>query len=72
MMKLDFFKRDREEQALIIRETAAQRGLNPVMVEKDLWVSWTLAVLFAHPEYSNQLVFKGGTSLSGYGRAAFV
>lgn len=63
-MKLDFFKREREEQALIIRETAARRGLNPVMVEKDFWVSWILAVLFAHPEFGSQLVFKGGTSLS--------
>jgi len=63
-MNLAFFKRDREEQALIIRETAARRGLNAVMVEKDFWVSWTLAVLFAHPQYSSQLVFKGGTSLS--------
>src|SRR5205807_10035449 len=35
-----------------------------VMVEKDFWVSWTLAVLFAHPEFGEQLVFKGGTSLS--------
>src|SRR5271163_2822008 len=34
------------------------------MVEKDFWVSWTLAVLFAHPEFASQLVFKGGTSLS--------
>ena len=34
------------------------------MVEKDFWVSWTLAVLFAHPEFGSQLVFKGGTSLS--------
>jgi hypothetical protein len=38
--------------------------LLPVMVEKDFWVSWTLAVLFAHPEFGHQLVFKGGTSLS--------
>ena len=63
-MKLEFFKRSAPEQALIIRETAAQRGLLPVMVEKDFWVSWTLAVLFAHREFGNQLVFKGGTSLS--------
>jgi hypothetical protein len=34
------------------------------MVEKDFWVSWTLAALFAHPEFRDQLVFKGGTSLS--------
>ena len=63
-MKLEFFKRPASEQALIIRETAARRGLLPVMVEKDFWVSWTLAVLFAHPEFGGQLVFKGGTSLS--------
>jgi hypothetical protein len=63
-VKLEFFKRSAPEQALIIRETAAQRGLLPVMVEKDFWVSWTLAVLFAHREFGNQLVFKGGTSLS--------
>jgi hypothetical protein len=63
-VKLEFFKRPASDQALIIRETAARRGLLPVMVEKDFWVSWTLAVLFAHPEFGGQLVFKGGTSLS--------
>lgn len=63
-MRLEFFQRSPDEQALIIRETAARRGLLPVMVEKDFWVSWTLAVLFAHPEFGGQLVFKGGTSLS--------
>ena len=63
-MKLEFFKRPATEQALLIRETAARRGLLTVMVEKDFWVSWTLAVLFAHPEFGRQLVFKGGTSLS--------
>ena len=63
-MKLEFFKRPASEQSLIIRETASRRGILPVMVEKDFWVSWTLAVLFAHPEFGDQLVFKGGTSLS--------
>lgn len=63
-MKLDFFQRPASEQAVILRETAARRGLLPVMVEKDFWVSWTLGLLFAHPEFGGQLVFKGGTSLS--------
>ncbi len=63
-MKLEFFNRTAEDQATIIREVAAQRGVSAVMVEKDFWVSWTLAVLFAHPEFAEQLVFKGGTSLS--------
>ena len=63
-MKLEFFNRIPKDQATIIRETAAKRGISAVMVEKDFWVSWTLAVLFAHPELGEQLVFKGGTSLS--------
>jgi hypothetical protein len=63
-MKLEFFNRTVEDQATIIREAAAKRGISAVMIEKDFWVSWTLAVLFAHPEFSEQLVFKGGTSLS--------
>jgi hypothetical protein len=63
-MKLEFFNRTPEDQATIIREVAARRDISAVMVEKDFWVSWTLAVLFAHPEFSDQLVFKGGTSLS--------
>lgn len=63
-MKLKLFARPAEERAAIIRETAARRGLLPVMVEKDFWVSWMLAVLFAHREFGDQLVFKGGTSLS--------
>ena len=63
-MKLEFLNRPASEQALIIRETAARRGLLSVMVEKNFWVSWMLGVLFAHPEFREQLVFKGGTSLS--------
>jgi hypothetical protein len=63
-VKLEFFNRAPEDQAAIIREVAARRAVSAVMVEKDFWVSWTLAVLFAHPEFGDQLVFKGGTSLS--------
>jgi nucleotidyltransferase AbiEii toxin of type IV toxin-antitoxin system len=63
-MKLEFFNRTPDDRATVIREVAARRNISAVMVEKDFWVSWTLAVLFAHPEFSDQLVFKGGTSLS--------
>jgi predicted nucleotidyltransferase component of viral defense system len=63
-MKLAFLKRTPEDQATVIREVAARRNISAVMVEKDFWVSWTLSVLFAHPEFRDQLVFKGGTSLS--------
>jgi hypothetical protein len=63
-MKLEFLNRLESERTPFLQETAARRGLLPVMVEKDFWVSWTLAALFAHPEFGGQLVFKGGTSLS--------
>src|ERR1051326_6978332 len=63
-MKLEFLNRTVEDQTTIIREVAARRNISAVMVEKDFWVSWTLASLFSHPEFSEQLVFKGGTSLS--------
>jgi hypothetical protein len=63
-VKLEFFNRTAKDQAAIVREVSARRGISAVMVEKDFWVSWMLAVLFAHPEFSDQLVFKGGTSLS--------
>lgn len=45
--------------------TAERRGMGSVaVVEKDFWVCWTLKRLFEHPELSQLLIFKGGTSLS--------
>ncbi len=41
-----------------------RRGLLPLLIEKDFWVCWTLARLFALPEFRGHLLFKGGTSLS--------
>ena len=41
-----------------------KRGLLPLVLEKDFWVCWTLERLFALPEFSDHLLFKGGTSLS--------
>lgn len=63
-MKLQFFARSPQARADVIREVAARRNISAVLVEKDFWVSWILAVLFAHSEFCDQLVFKGGTSLS--------
>ncbi len=45
-------------------QTAAARQLDPVIVEKDFWVCWTLKELFRLPEIGGHLIFKGGTSLS--------
>jgi predicted nucleotidyltransferase component of viral defense system len=38
--------------------------MNPAIVEKDFWVCWILKLLFAEPTLKDQMVFKGGTSLS--------
>src|SRR5260370_31057181 len=46
------------------REPTGRLGMNPAIVEKDFWVCWILKLLFAEPALENQMVFKGGTSLS--------
>ena len=46
------------------QETAAQLGMSKAIVEKDFWVCWSLKQLFALPSFGEQLIFKGGTSLS--------
>ncbi|MGO8758033.1 MAG: nucleotidyl transferase AbiEii/AbiGii toxin family protein [Terracidiphilus sp.] len=45
-------------------ESASRLGMNPAIVEKDFWVCWILKHLFAEPSLKEQIVFKGGTSLS--------
>jgi hypothetical protein len=50
------------ERRELFQETATQRGLSPVVIEKDFWVCWVLKQLFADPDLGTQLVFKGGTS----------
>lgn len=48
-------------------QVAASRSGRPAhLLEKDIWVVWTLRALFDAP-FAAHLVFKGGTSLSkGY------
>jgi predicted nucleotidyltransferase component of viral defense system len=48
----------------LFRESASRLGMNPAIVEKDFWVCWILKHMFAEPTLKNQMVFKGGTSLS--------
>lgn len=38
--------------------------LDPVSVEKDLWVCWTLRELFGLPGWGAHFTFKGGTALA--------
>lgn len=51
---------DRRE-ALAVASAVTQRPVH--LLEKDVWVVWTLQTLFAAP-FADCLVFKGGTSLS--------
>lgn len=53
-----------DQRRELAAETAARKGMTPAIAEKDFWVCWTLDRLFAHPELSSLLMFKGGTSLS--------
>lgn len=52
------------ERAVVFEAAAGARGLSPVLLEKDFWVCWTLERLFALPAMGQNLLFKGGTSLS--------
>lgn len=52
------------ERRLVIEQVAARQGIVPVIVEKDFWVCWVLARIFATTAMGPHVVFKGGTSLS--------
>lgn len=62
-MTLAFLELSPAERKVYIDEAAARRGLAPVIVEKDFWVSWLLGILF-QSSFRDAIVFKGGTSLS--------
>lgn len=53
-----------EHKTQLLSQTAARMGVDPVIVEKDLWVSAVLSILFTHPEMKDRFIFQGGTSLS--------
>lgn len=62
-MKLAFLSLSDRERRLSFEQAAARRGISAIVLEKDFWVCWLLAVLF-RSEFRDSLVFKGGTSLS--------
>ena len=59
----EFFRLSRAERLDALNAAADTSGLLPHLLEKDIWVVWSLRHLFAGP-YAEHLVFKGGTSLS--------
>lgn len=58
-----FFELSAEERLEAIVQAADSSGRPPHLLEKDVWVVWSLRHLFTAP-YATHLVFKGGTSLS--------
>ncbi|MBB1602486.1 nucleotidyl transferase AbiEii/AbiGii toxin family protein [Variovorax sp. UMC13] len=59
----EFFELSADERLEVLVQAADASGRPPHLLEKDVWVVWSLRHLFAAP-YAPHLVFKGGTSLS--------
>jgi predicted nucleotidyltransferase component of viral defense system len=67
MAKINLYQISDNDKADIYRQASVQSGIPAYAVEKDWWVVQTLDMIFEMP-IAEQLVFKGGTSLSkGWG-----
>lgn len=62
-MRNNYFSLNPAQQRQVIEQTAAKLNLPVQAIEKDLWVTAILQVLFTLP-CAHGLVFKGGTSIS--------
>ena len=58
-----FLQSSPDEQRGALEVAAFASGRPVHLLEKDVWIVWSLATLFAAP-FAEHLVFKGGTSLS--------
>lgn len=59
----DYFQLSIDSQRRVLRQVANRKFLPAQAVEKDLWVTTLLQLVFSLP-FADKLVFKGGTSLS--------
>lgn len=62
MDKVVYLTNDQREE--LFSETSLKSGIPSVIVEKDFWVCWVLRYLFSESSVRNDVIFKGGTSLS--------
>jgi len=61
---ISFFNLSNEQRKVVIEQTSAKMDdLFPQIIEKDLWITTILQLIFSLP-FADKLVFKGGTSLS--------
>jgi hypothetical protein len=58
-----YFNFTADEQRTVIRQVANKTALPPQAIEKDVWVTALVQIVFSLP-FADKLVFKGGTSLS--------
>lgn len=58
-----YFEIDDEGKRLFITQTAMRAKLPAIVVEKDLWVTLVLQLVFKLP-FADRIIFKGGSSLS--------
>ena len=59
----NFIKLSDEQKRSLVTQTAMRTGLPLQIIEKDLWVTAMLQIVFLLP-FADKLLFKGGTSLS--------
>lgn len=52
-----------DERRDVYASASGRLGIPAAIVEKDVWICWTLDVLFSNPD-ALPMAFKGGTSLS--------
>ncbi|MGH8438307.1 MAG: nucleotidyl transferase AbiEii/AbiGii toxin family protein [Pseudomonas sp.] len=62
-MAENFFTLSQEDQSDALLQASSNLGRPAFVLEKDLWVVWTLGKIFSTP-VGDHLTFKGGTSLS--------
>jgi hypothetical protein len=62
-MAENYLTQSREDRLEALGVAATKSGRGAHLLEKDIWVVWTLDALFSS-DFGKHLVFKGGTSLS--------
>ncbi len=63
----NYFSLTIEEQQQVLQAAEGRIGLPAQAIEKDLWVTAILQIVFTLP-FADKLIFKGGTSLSKVGK----
>ena len=63
MNKNNYFTLTKEQQLMVLNQASPKVGLPPQAIEKDIWVTTILQLVFTL-SFADKLIFKGGTSLS--------